>query len=211
MDTNSQKEDGWIVPELVLATRNKHKTREFHELLGDQFELTDLSSYENIELPGETGSTFEQNAILKAIPVSKVVDKIVIADDSGLQVDALGGTPGIYSARYAGENATDEQNIEKLLSELRDRNVADQKRVARFLCVIALAQNGKLICTFSGSVEGTIVAPPRGPNGFGYDPVFQPAGFFRTFGEMMPDLKNRISHRAKAVEALRARLRQIAN
>ncbi len=211
MDTNSQKEDGWIVPELVLATRNKHKTREFHDLLGDQFNLVDLSSYEKIELPRETGGTFEQNAILKAVPVSNAIGKIVIADDSGLEVDALGGAPGIYSARYAGENATDQQNIEKLLSELRDRNVADEKRVARFHCVIALAQNGKLICTFSGSVEGTIVDPPRGPNGFGYDPVFQPAGFDRTFGEIMPKLKNRISHRAKAVEALRKRLPQIAD
>jgi len=127
----------------------------------------------------------------------------VIADDSGLEVDLLAGAPGIYSARYAGENASDVENVDQLLCELRTRNVDGKKRSARFRCVIALAKNGKLRGTFEGVVEGTVVDPPRGTGGFGYDPVFQPDGFKETFAEMAPELKNKISHRAKAIAAVR--------
>ena len=132
--------------ELVLATRNAHKTREFRELLGNQFEISDLASLAALALPEETGSTFEQNAILKAVAISRVVDKLVIADDSGLEVDALNGAPGIYSARYAGEKAGDAANLDKLLQELR--NAAE--RSARFRCVIALAGAGKVLGTVRG-------------------------------------------------------------
>ena len=125
-----------------------------------------------------------------------------MADDSGLEVDALGGAPGIYSARYAGENASDEQNIDKLLRELTRRNVR-RSRSARFRCVIALARDGKLLGTFEGVVEGVIVDLPRGERGFGYDPIFVPKGFDKTFGELSDEIKNRISHRAKAIAALR--------
>jgi XTP/dITP diphosphohydrolase len=128
----------------------------------------------------------------------------VIADDSGLEVDALTGAPGIYSARYAGENANDGANVHKLLRELK--NVAN--RAARFRCVIALAQNGQIIGNFEGVVHGTIVDLPHGGAGFGYDPVFQPTGFTETFAEMPSELKNRLSHRGKAIAALREHLQK---
>ena len=214
MDTNSQKEDRQIVPELTLATRNTHKTREFRELLGHDFDVIDLSSFPQITMPAESGHTFTENAILKAVGTSRcdvrtaqrAVPTFVIADDSGLEVDALEAAPGVYSARYAGENATDKDNIDKLLSELRTRKVADDKRSARFRCVIALATDGKLLGTFEGTVEGIVVDPPRGSGGFGYDPIFQPNGFKQTFAEISPEIKNKISHRAKAIAALREAL-----
>ena len=205
--------------QLLLATRNAHKTREFRELLGHDFEVVDLSSSSEIKIPKETGRTFQENAILKAVTVSK--DRpafanrqsgsdlrrgrhlLVIADDSGLEVDLLAGAPGIYSARYAGESANDAENVDKLLRELSTKHIAPDQRSARFRCVIALAQNGKLLGTFEGVVEGTVVDPPRGTGGFGYDPVFQPDGFKETFAEMAPELKNKISHRAKAIAAVR--------
>ena len=185
--------------QLVLATRNAHKTREFAEILGDEFQVTDLSRLPTAPIK-ETGKTFTENAVLKAIGVSQqsAETTLVVADDSGLEVDSLGYAPGIFSARYAGENASDQANIDKLLNELR--GVRD--RSARFRCVIALAQAGKLLGTFEGSVEGTIVDVPRGVLGFGYDPIFQPNGFDQTFGEMDARLKNQISHRAKAIAAL---------
>ncbi|MEY2555873.1 MAG: XTP/dITP diphosphohydrolase, partial [Verrucomicrobiota bacterium] len=164
--------------DLLLATHNTNKTREFRELLGHNFEVIDLSSFPEIVIPGETGRTFEENASLKAIAASH--NRLVVADDSGLEVAALGGAPGIYSARYAGKNASDGENIEKLLRELLARNLSADERSGRFRCVIALAQNGKLLGTFQGVIEGTVVDLPRGTGGFGYDPVFQPAGFEQT-------------------------------
>lgn len=190
---------------LLLATRNPNKTREFRELLVDQFEIADLSTYPEVTLPEETGTTFEQNATLKAVGVSTVVDGLVIADDSGLEVDALNGAPGIYSARYGGVKASDAANIDKLLRELEN----SPNRAARFRCVIALARAGKALGTLAGVVEGRILDQPRGNSGFGYDPVFQPTGFEETFAEMAPQLKNRISHRGKAVAALQKKLREI--
>jgi XTP/dITP diphosphohydrolase len=186
------------IEQLVLATRNAHKTREFAEILGSEFVVRDLSGLTSARI-GETGKTFADNATLKAMTVSRDCDGLVIADDSGLEVDALGGAPGIFSARYAGEGAGDQTNIDKLLGQLR--SVRD--RSARFRCAIALAQAGKLIKTFEGAVEGRICDRPRGQKGFGYDPVFQPNGFEETFGELNPVVKNRISHRAKAIAALR--------
>ena len=205
MDTNSQKEDARSVLQLIVATCNQHKTREFRELLGRSFEIKDLSSNPEIVMPKETGATFEENAILKATSVSKWIEGLVIADDSGLEVDALDGAPGIYSARYAGEKAGDAANVEKLLQELR--NAAE--RSARFRCVIALAGAGKVLGTVEGVVEGTIIEQPRGTGGFGYDPVFQPTGFEQTFAEMAPQLKNKISHRGKAAAALHEKLREM--
>ena len=204
--------------DLLLATRNSNKTLEFRELLGARFHLIDLTNLPEVEIPGETGRTFAENATLKAMaasqdrPASARRDRqsFVIADDSGLEVDALGGGPGVYSARYAGENARDADNVNKLLGQLSARN-HDEQRSARFRCVIAAARDGKLFGTFEGVVEGRIVDFPRGTNGFGYDPVFQPNGFEQTFGEMAPDLKNKISHRARAVAALRQALREIEN
>ena len=205
--------------DLLLATRNPHKLREFRELLGHGFEVTGLSSFPEIAIPEETGRTFADNAILKAVGTSRcdvrtaprAVPTFVIADDSGLEIDGLDGAPGIYSARYAGENASDAKNVDKLLRELRARNIADEKRSAQFRCVIALAQNGKLLGVFEGTVEGNIVDPPRGASGFGYDPVFQPKEFKQTFAEMPPELKNKISHRAQVIAALREGIRDIAD
>src|SRR5882724_5111695 len=197
--------------DLLLATRNAHKMREFRELLGPGFDVIDLSSFPEITIPEETGRTFEENATLKAIAASKQLPSLVITDDSGLEVEALGGAPGIFSARYAGENAGDVSNIDKLLRELRKRNVATEKRSARFRCAIALAQDGKLLGVFEGFVEGKIVEPPRGSGGFGYDPIFEPNGFDQTFAEITPESKNKISHRGQAIAALRKALREIGN
>jgi XTP/dITP diphosphohydrolase len=190
--------------QLLLATRNPHKTREFAEILGDGFDVRDLTDVAELPVVEETGLTFEANAILKAVETSKHVQGLVVADDSGLEVDALQGAPGIYSARHAGKQATDAANVAKLLAELTRCDPAPY--LARFRCSLALAQRGKLLETFNGVVEGTIVGAPRGSAGFGYDPVFQPRGFEQTFAELSPVEKNRISHRARAIRSLRAAL-----
>jgi XTP/dITP diphosphohydrolase len=197
--------------DLLVATHNAHKTREIRRILGANFAVRDLSEHPGFSKPIENGKTFDENAILKAIAASKKLPDLVVADDSGLEVDALGGAPGIYSARYAGGNGDARENINKLLRELTVRNIAAEKRSARFRCVIALARNGNVLGTFEGVIEGTIVDPPRGTGGFGYDPVFQPVGFEQTFAEMSPELKNKISHRAQAIAALREGLRDLAN
>ena len=139
---------------LIVATRNAHKTREIQRILGADFAVCDLSAHPGTPETAETGKTFEENAVLKATVASRQLPGLVVADDSGLEVDALGGAPGIYSARYAGQNATDKQNIDKLLEELA--RIETAKRSARFRCVIALAREGKLLGAFEGVVEGMI-------------------------------------------------------
>jgi XTP/dITP diphosphohydrolase len=202
--------------ELLLATHNAYKAREFRELLGGNFDVSDLTAFPELTLPKETGGTFEENARLKAIAASKdrqVQDRhlLVLADDSGLEVDALGGAPGIFSARYAGEEATDKENIDKLLRELERVGAhRSSQRAARFRCVLALACAGTILNILSGAVEGTIVDLPRGSHGFGYDPIFLPEGFDQTFGELPAEIKNQISHRARAVRAFRAALQTAA-
>jgi len=184
---------------LLLGTRNQHKTREFTQLLGPNFTLRDLTRTRDLPEIRENGRAFEDNAVIKAIAISKIFPhEMVIADDSGLEVDALNGAPGIFSARYGGKNASDLRNVEKLLRELQGAT----ERSARFCCVIALAKNGELITTLGGEVAGTITKSPRGENGFGYDPIFIPKGFEETFAELPPETKNAISHRAKAVAEL---------
>jgi XTP/dITP diphosphohydrolase len=199
----------WVVIELTLATRNAHKTREIQEILGPDFEVCDLRAYPEIRKTLEKGASFEENAKLKALAVSKELPELVIADDSGLEVDGLGGAPGIYSARYAGMNATDREKIGKLLGELARVGVTKCTRRARFRCVIALARNGKLLGMFEGVVEGTIADKARGSGGFGYDPIFIPEGFEKTFAELPVELKNTVSHRSKAIRELAVRLRQL--
>lgn len=189
---------------LIAATRNAHKTREIQRILGADFAVRDLSAHPETSETVESGKTFEENAVLKATAASRQLPGLIVADDSGLEVDALGGAPGIYSARYAGPNATDKQNIDKLVSELA--RIERAKRSARFRCVIALAREGKLLGTFEGVVEGVIVDPPRGRGGFGYDPIFVPQEFEQTFGELPAEVKNRISHRARAIRVFAARL-----
>jgi XTP/dITP diphosphohydrolase len=191
---------------LLLATRNSHKTREFTEILGREFAVRDLSGELELPVIEETGANFADNAALKAIATStQFPGVVVVGDDSGLEVDALDGAPGVYSARYAGEGASDTQNVAKLLTELRER-AGSGPHSARFRCVLALARDGVLLGSVEGVAEGVIVDAPRGSDGFGYDPVFQPQGSTRTFAELASARKNEISHRARAIHLLRANL-----
>jgi len=180
---------------IVVATANRHKVEEYRELLADQkVELKSLLDYPAFPGVEENGKTFRENAGIKALAACKYCDVPAFADDSGLEVEALGGAPGIYSARYA---ASDRECVERLLRELD--GVANRK--ARFVCAIAIAINGEVIETFEGFVNGVIADAPRGENGFGYDPVFIPDGYDRTFGELDAEIKNKISHRANAFAA----------
>jgi XTP/dITP diphosphohydrolase len=182
---------------LLLATRNAHKTREVREILGNGWVVEDLSVLPDRPEVEETGETFEENAKLKARAASPHYDGWVLADDSGLEVDALGGAPGVRSARFAGEAATMEENRALLLGKLR----GGENRAARFRCVLALARACEIVRTFSGAVEGTIVADERGDGGFGYDPLFVPEGGTRTFAEMSAAEKHALSHRGRALRA----------
>ena len=194
---------------VYCATSNPGKLREFQHGAPD-FDVRTLPA--RIEPPEENGETFEANAILKAEGYGAHVDGFLFADDSGLEVDALGGAPGVHSARYAGENATDAGNNALLLERLR--GVAN--RTARFVCVIALVKDGKLVRTFRGAVEGSIVAnipgdTPRGSGGFGYDPLFFHPPFGCTFGEASIEQKMSVSHRAIALEQMFTHLRELAS
>ena len=191
--------------QLLVATRNAHKTREFSEILGAEFLVRDLAAEPDTPVIEETGSTFAENAILKAVAISIRFPGLVVADDSGLEVDALEGAPGVYSARYAGPGAKDGENIARLLSEL-SQCAQERPFAARFRCALTLARAGEVLGTFEGVIEGTIVDPPRGAAGFGYDPVFQPTGCAQTFAELSSAEKNLISHRANAIRLLRAAL-----
>lgn len=182
---------------LLIATRNRHKTGEIAAILGNQFQVEDLTSHPAFPDVEETGATFVENAVLKAVAASGYVSEpFVLADDSGLEVDALGGAPGVRSARYAGEGASDLQNLELLLLNLADA----ESRSARFRCSMAVAKSGTVLGTFDGTCEGRIIDRPQGAGGFGYDPVFVPEGETETFAELPSELKNRISHRARALE-----------
>ncbi|PYJ10298.1 MAG: non-canonical purine NTP pyrophosphatase, partial [Verrucomicrobia bacterium] len=151
-----------MVIELLFATRNAHKTKEIQEILGPQFQVNDLAEHPEIPHIAETGKTFEDNAILKAVTVSKHIPGFVVADDSGLEVYALSGAPGIYSARYAGPDASDNEKIEKLLKQLGRVGAPKDARRARFHCVLALARKGEVLGMFEGVVEGQITDRPRG-------------------------------------------------
>ena len=192
-----------MVIHLLVATRNAHKTKEIQRILGPQFNVTDLAAHPEIPHIAESGTTFQENAILKAVAVSKRMPGFVIADDSGLEVEALGGAPGIHSARYAGMNATDQEKTDKLLEELTRVGATKNARRARFRCVLALACKGNVLGAFEGIIEGQIADRPHGSHGFGYDPIFMPEGFQQTFGELAPAEKNQLSHRARALERLR--------
>jgi XTP/dITP diphosphohydrolase len=177
---------------IVAATGNQHKLAEYAQLLADQnIDVKSLNDYPNYPEPEENGSSFKENAGIKAVAACKYCDVPAFADDSGLEVEALDGRPGIHSSRYA---ATDAERIAKLLKEMEGK----ENRRARFVCVIAIAANGEVIETFEGEVKGTILDAPRGENGFGYDPIFQPDGFDKSFAELTQEEKNRISHRADA-------------
>ena len=184
---------------LYCATTNPGKLREFRSAIEDSFDVEPLPGLGSIPVCEETGATFEENAIQKALYYSKHVDGYLFVDDSGLKVDALGGAPGVYSARYAGPGATDEANNRLVLERMR----GVQDRTARFVCVVALAESGRLVRTFRAAVEGLLTEAPRGTNGFGYDPIFFYPPFGCTFGEAPLERKMEVSHRAKALRALR--------
>jgi XTP/dITP diphosphohydrolase len=185
---------------LLVSTRNAHKVAEIRAILGPRFFVTDLSAVPDLPEVEETGTTFEENATLKAVAASLRFDGWVIADDSGLEVDALGGAPGVLSARYAGEKSNDAANNELLLHNLLP--FREDERTARFRCLIVLARNGRKLAAFSGSVEGVILAGPRGTGGFGYDPLFVPCGHSGSFAQLGGDVKNGLSHRGNALRAL---------
>src|SRR2546423_8996356 len=180
---------------LLIATHNAHKTREIQQILGRRFAVSDLTTRPEIPPAVESGATFEDNAKIKAVEASRSAPGVlVLADDSGLEVDALGGAPGVRSARYAGENADDARNRQRLLDELSRVNARGRQRAARFRCVMALARDGEIIGTFEGSVEGVVINAPKGNGGFGYDALFVPDGYCETFAQLAAEVKNRISH-----------------
>jgi len=184
---------------LYCATTNRGKLREFQLALDGSFQVETLPGLSSIPVCEETGATFEENAIQKALYYSKHCDGLLFVDDSGIEVDALDGAPGVYSARFAGPDATDEANNRLVLERMR--GVRD--RTARFVCVVALAESARLVRTFRGAVEGLLTEEPRGANGFGYDPLFFYPPFGCTFGEAPLNRKMEVSHRGRALRALR--------
>jgi XTP/dITP diphosphohydrolase len=189
--------------ELLLATRNRGKIAELQLLLASlPLRLRNLAEFPATEEVEETGMTFTDNAILKARAYARQTGLWSLADDSGLEVDALGGAPGVFSARYGGAGATDAERVVRLLGELAQCVTEDRR--ARFICVIAIAdRHGQIVNISMGRCEGLIAQAPRGSQGFGYDPVFVPDGFQQTFGELSPEVKQNISHRALALQAAR--------
>ncbi|GED71073.1 non-canonical purine NTP pyrophosphatase [Brevibacillus reuszeri] len=186
---------------VVLATRNQGKVKEFNRLFADLgWEGISLAEFEGVPEVIEDGETFEANALKKAIEISTYLNLPALGDDSGLEVDALDGRPGVYSARYAGEDATDEKNWRKLLDELE--SVPMEQRTARFRCTIAFVVPGAEPVITTGSCEGLIAREPKGTNGFGYDPVFYIPEMDKMMAQILPEEKNQISHRAKAMNRL---------
>ncbi len=184
---------------LVVATRNAHKVEEIRAILTD-YEVCDLSVISDPPLVEETGTTFLANATLKALAISELTDALVLSDDSGLEVDALGGDPGVFSSRYGGEDGNDALNNAKLLRELGE----EANRRARFRCVIVLARGGESLADFSGAVEGLILkAAQEGEGGFGYDPLFVPDGHEESFARLGEEVKNTMSHRSRALDGVR--------
>lgn len=195
--------------DLLIATLNTGKLREIRTLLAAlPVRLRSLRDFPSTSEVEETGSTFAENAALKATAYAQQAGLWTVADDSGLEVYALGGAPGVFSARYAGANASDAERIELLLNELN--KTGDTARRARFVCVIALANpEGEIINLHTGLCEGHITDRPRGTHGFGYDPVFIPDGYQETFGELSREIKESISHRARALRAAHTSLLKI--
>ena len=193
------------MPNLLVATHNAHKTGEFRAMLADFFdEVSDLTTLPDMEEPEENGSTFAENSAIKALAASNALpDAFVIADDSGLAVDALEGAPGIYSARYSGAEATDATNRDKLMEELAKPEHEGKARSARFRCVITVARGGEVLAVFDGAVEGRIADSMTGEGGFGYDPLFIPEGYEDSFGVLPEEVKNGMSHRGRALEKFR--------
>ena len=190
-----------MVDILVLATTNKNKVKEFQEMVSDfPVEIRSIADFGTIPECIEDGETFDDNAYKKALHTAKILGLPAIADDSGLEVEALDGAPGVYSARYAGENATDADNCDKLLQEMQ--GVSNRK--AAFKCVLSIAVPSGPALTYEGSCEGTLLEEKRGTSGFGYDPLFYFEEFGKTFAECNSEEKNKVSHRGKALAEVRA-------
>ena len=183
---------------LTIATRNAHKAQEIAAMLPPHFIVRTLADYPELPDVEETGTTFAENAVLKACGISAALPGMVLADDSGLCVDALGGAPGVYSARYAGEHGNDAANNAKLLADLAALP-ATTAPTARFMCAMCLAEGEQIKAEFIGKVEGHITSTPAGEHGFGYDPLFVPVGYSCTMAELPAEQKNSISHRADAL------------
>jgi XTP/dITP diphosphohydrolase len=183
-------------PRLILATRNAHKTAEIRAILEGRFEVGDVTGLADVPQIEETGTTFLENARLKALGISRwMPDAWVLSDDSGLEVDALGGAPGVGSSSFGGEEGNHARNNARLLTELE--GAADRR--ARFRCTMVLAKDGTEQAHFHGTVEGRVITAARGTGGFGYDPLFIPEGFEETFAELGEQVKNSLSHRARAL------------
>ena len=188
---------------LCIATRNAHKVQELAPVLAPYWSVKCTADYPemtDVDIE-ETGDTFLANATLKAAATSRMVPDYVLADDSGLECDGLNGAPGVFSARYGGIPSSTERNNAKLLQELeRAGATTPQQRAARFRCVLVLAKEGEVVASFEGACEGTIGLGPKGTNGFGYDPLFTPQGYARTFGQLAEKTKMGLSHRGQALK-----------
>ncbi len=183
---------------LTIATRNSHKTDEIRHILGDILEIRDVTSIPGLPEIKETGTTFLENARLKAIGISRLTGGWVLADDSGLEVDALDGRPGVWSSSFGGEEGNHALNNERLMAEMRERT----DRRARFRCTLVLARDGVEKGNYRGSVEGRIAETPSGDGGFGYDPLFIPDGYNQSLAELGPEIKSQLSHRGIAVREI---------
>ena len=187
---------------MVFATKNEGKVREIKEMLDSMdVELMSLNHFESLPEIVEDGKTYLENALKKAKIISEFTGETVLADDSGLEVDALGGEPGIYSARYAGEGATDNENNARLLDKLK--RVSANERTASFCCALVLYEKGGHYHSFEARWEGRIIDESRGGNGFGYDPIFLSPAFNKTAAELPPEIKNKVSHRGQAFAKLK--------
>jgi len=195
------------LPRLIVATRNAHKTAEIRAMIGERFEVVDASAFPAFPQIEETGTTFLENARLKAEGISRLIDGWVLSDDSGLEVDALEGAPGVWSSSYGGEEGNHAKNNARLLVEMAGRS----ERGARFRCTMVLARGGSEVAHFSGTVDGRIVDSLNGSGGFGYDPLFVPLGHEQTFAELGDSIKNTLSHRARALAQVVAFLSEDGN
>lgn len=190
------------LPRLILATRNAHKSTEIRSMIGGRYEVLDVTAFPECPEIEETGSTFLENARLKALGISAAIDGLVLSDDSGLEVDALGGAPGVWSSSYGGEEGNHPLSNARLLREMAEKT----DRRARFRCTMVLARGGRELAHFSGTVEGRIIEETRGAKGFGYDPLFIPDGHDKTFAELGEEVKNTLSHRSRALAQVLERL-----
>lgn len=191
-----------MLKQLIIASTNVHKVRELRSILKPilRCDLLSLADFPNYVAPEETGKTFEENAALKATTAAKVLNAWVIAEDSGLVVPVLNGAPGVFSARYAGSQATDVENRKKLLEEIQ--HLMEEDRHAFFECAVAIASPTGLKKCATGICEGSLLMQDRGGSGFGYDPLFMKHGYNKTFAELPESIKNRISHRRKAIDKI---------